>query len=191
MPLMIAKVSGSSSADRVSLDGRPQPRRGLFVRAALTVGLSGLVLLAACQSFLNYLSLEAAFKPPPANKVALQGTLRLWADTRGLWYALTPDDSQANNLIGMYWLYQNNASKAREQFEYSIKRDASNPAAWYYLAVIARSQGDNQTALNNLMSAIRIAPTFRQAYELSAQIYESVGEPERAQQFRAALARIK
>lgn len=104
---------------------------------------------------------------------------------------ITPDDSQANNLIGMYWLYQNNASKAREQFEYSIKRDASNPAAWYYLAVIARSQGDNQTALNNLMSAIRIAPTFRQAYELSAQIYESVGEPERAQQFRAALTRIK
>ncbi len=104
---------------------------------------------------------------------------------------ITPDDSQANNLIGMYWLYQNNASKAREQFEYSIRRDASNPAAWYYLAVIARSQGDNQTALNNLMSAIRIAPTFRQAYELSAQIYESVGEPERAQQFRAALTRIK
>ncbi len=104
---------------------------------------------------------------------------------------ITPDDSQANNLIGMYWLYKNDAAKAKAQFEYSIRRDASNPAAWYYLAVIARSQGDNQTALNNLMSAIKIAPTFRQAYELSAQIYESVGEPERAQQFRAALGRIK
>ena len=104
---------------------------------------------------------------------------------------ITPDDSQANNLIGMYWLYKDDAAKAKAQFEYSIRRDASNPAAWYYLAIIARSQGDNQTALNNLMSAIRIAPSFRQAYELSAQIYESVGEPERAQQFRAAMGRIK
>ncbi len=87
---MIAKVSGSSSADRVSLASRLQPRRRFFVRAALTVGLSGLVLLAACQSFLNYLSLEAAFKPPPANKVALQGTLRLWAGDMG--FRISPPD---------------------------------------------------------------------------------------------------
>ncbi|MBK7936569.1 MAG: tetratricopeptide repeat protein [Lewinellaceae bacterium] len=100
---------------------------------------------------------------------------------------ITPDDSQANNIIGMYWLYKDNAAKAKEQFEYSIRKDSNNPAAWYYLAIIARSQGDNQTALNNLMSAIRTAPTFRQAYELSAQIYESVGDPERARQFRAAM----
>ncbi|MBK8195339.1 MAG: tetratricopeptide repeat protein [Lewinellaceae bacterium] len=105
--------------------------------------------------------------------------------------AISPDDSQANNLIGMYWLYKDETAKAKEQFEYSIRRDASNPAAWYYLALIARSQGDNQTALNNLMSAIKAAPNFRQAYELSAQIYESVGDPQRAQQFRAALGQIK
>lgn len=104
---------------------------------------------------------------------------------------IVPDDSQANNLVGMYWLYKNDAAKAKEQFEYSIRRDASNPAAWYYLAVIARSQGDNQTALNDLMSAIKAAPSFKQAYELSAQIYESVGEPARAQQFRAAMRQIK
>jgi Tfp pilus assembly protein PilF len=104
---------------------------------------------------------------------------------------ISPDDVQANNLIGMYWLYKNDGAKAKSQFELALKKEPSNPAAWYYLAMIARSQGDNQTALNNLMSAIKIAPNFKPAYELSAQIYEAQGNPQAAQQFRAALGQIK
>ncbi len=104
---------------------------------------------------------------------------------------ISPDDVQANNLIGMYWMYKNDGAKAKAQFEAALKKEPSNPAAWYYLATIARSQGDNQTALNNLMSAIKIAPNFRPAYELSAQIYESTGNAQAAQQFRAALGQMK
>ena len=51
---------------------------------------------------------------------------------------------------------------------------------------IARRSGDPQTGLNNLMKAIQIAPNFKPAYELSAQIYESMGDNARAAQFRAA-----
>ena len=105
--------------------------------------------------------------------------------------AISPDDVQANNLVGMYWLYKNDAGKAKTQFEAALKKEPGNPAAWYYLATIARSQGDNQTALANLMSAIKIAPNFRPAYELSAQIYEAQGNPQAAQQFRAALGQMK
>lgn len=104
---------------------------------------------------------------------------------------ISPDDVQANNLIGMYWLQKNDVAKAKSQFEAALKKEPSNPAAWYYLALIARSEGDNQTALNNLMSAIKIAPNFRPAYELSAQIYEAEGNPQAAQQFRAALGQMK
>ncbi len=104
---------------------------------------------------------------------------------------ISPDDVQANNLIGMYWLYKNDGAKAKSQFEAALKKEPSNPAAWYYLAMIARSQGDNQTALNNLMSAIKIAPNFKPAYELSAQIYEAQGNTQAAQQFRAALGQMK
>ena len=104
---------------------------------------------------------------------------------------ISPNDAQANNLIGMYWLYKNDGAKAKTQFESALKKEANNPAAWYYLAMIARNQGDNQTALNNLMSAIKIAPNFKPAYELSAQIYEAQGNPQAAQQFRAALGQIK
>jgi Tfp pilus assembly protein PilF len=59
------------------------------------------------------------------------------------------------------------------------------------LGLIARTQGDEQTALSNLMKAIQIAPNFKPAYELSAQIYESMGQTSQAQQFRAAMAQMK
>ncbi|MBU6341508.1 MAG: tetratricopeptide repeat protein [Bacteroidetes bacterium] len=104
---------------------------------------------------------------------------------------ISPDDAQANNLIGMYWMYKEDAAKAKAQFELSIKREASNPSAWYYLAIIAKQQNDTQTALNDLMKAIQIAPNFRPAYEMSAQIYEATGNPSAAQQFRAALGQMK
>ena len=38
-----------------------------------------------------------------------------------------------------------------------------------------------------MMKAIQIAPNFKPAYELSAQIYDSMGDKARAQQFREAI----
>ncbi len=104
---------------------------------------------------------------------------------------ICPDDAQANNLIGLYWLNKNDAAKAKAQFELSLKKESSNPGAWYYLGLIARSKGDQQTALSNLMKAIQIAPNFKPAYELSAQIYESMGDGANAERFRAALGQMK
>lgn len=104
---------------------------------------------------------------------------------------IMPDDAQSNNLIGLYWLNKNDAGKAKAQFELSIKKEASNPGAWYYLALISRSQGDDQTALSNLMKCIQISPTFKPAYELSAQIYEAMGDGGNAQRFRAAMSQMK
>jgi len=104
---------------------------------------------------------------------------------------ITPDDTQANNLIGMYWLNKNDGAKAKAQFELALQKDSNNPMAWYYLALIARQQGDGRTALANLMKAIELAPNFKAAYEMSAQIYEAQGNPQAAQQFRAAMGQMK
>ena len=104
---------------------------------------------------------------------------------------ISPDDMQAGNLLGMYWLSKNDGTKAKAQFEANIKKEASNAGAWYYLGLIAQRQGDNQTALNNLMTAIKVAPNFKPAYELSAQIYEAQGDARAAQQFRAAAGQVK
>lgn len=104
---------------------------------------------------------------------------------------ISPDNMQANNLLGLYWLSKGDAGKAKAQFEAALKREPSNPAAYYYLASIAQTQGDNQTALTNLRKAIDIAPTFKPAYEFSARIYDAMGNTAAAQQFRAVMAQIK
>jgi len=104
---------------------------------------------------------------------------------------ISPNDVQANNLIGLYWLNKGDAEQAKAQFALALKREPSNPAACYYLATIAQRQGDSQGALNYLRNAIEIAPMFKPAYELSAQIYEATGNPAAAQQFRAAMQQIQ
>lgn len=104
---------------------------------------------------------------------------------------IAPDDTQGNNVIGLYWIKKDNINKANDQFSLAVKRDPSNAAAWYYLALIANDRGDPQTALNHLQKSIRAAPSFRQAYELAAQIYEENGNPSAAQQYRAALGKLK
>jgi Tfp pilus assembly protein PilF len=104
---------------------------------------------------------------------------------------ISPDDIKANNLLGMYYMQLGDGAQARSQFESALKRQPSNPGAWYYLAVISNSQNDAQTALTNLQKAIQLAPNFKPAYELSAKIYEANGQPDLAQRYRAAMSQIK
>ncbi|HNG89081.1 MAG TPA: tetratricopeptide repeat protein, partial [Saprospiraceae bacterium] len=100
---------------------------------------------------------------------------------------IAPDDMQANNLIGIYWLNMNDGTKAKAAFETAIKKEPSNPGAWYYLAIIAQVGGDNQTALRNLDKAIQLSPNFKPAYDMAARIYESMGDSQQAQRIRAAM----
>lgn len=97
---------------------------------------------------------------------------------------ISPDDSQANNLVGLYWMNKNDAGKAKAQFELAIKKEPSNAAAWYYLAIIAQSQNNTDAALANLQKALDVAPNFMPAYQLAAQIYEGMGDMSRANQIR-------
>ncbi|MEQ1746729.1 MAG: tetratricopeptide repeat protein [Saprospiraceae bacterium] len=104
---------------------------------------------------------------------------------------ISPADEQANNVIGLYWLTKGDAAQAKSQFLTAVRLEPSNPTAYYYLALIAQREGDNITAINHLREAIKAAPTFKPAYELSAQLYDAIGNPEAAQQFRAAIQKIK
>jgi tetratricopeptide (TPR) repeat protein len=104
---------------------------------------------------------------------------------------ISPDDVQSNNLLGMYWLRKNDVAKAKAQFQDAIRREPSNPAAYYYLALIAQNGGDMQTALTELSKAIQISPTFKPAYELAIRIYEAQGNAAAAQQYRSVLSQLK
>ncbi len=124
----------------------------------------------------SYLSLDSLEKAKNAAEKALE---------------IAPDDTQGNNVLGLYWIKKDNIAKANDQFNLAVRRDPSNAAAWYYLALIANDRGDPQTALNHLQKSIRAAPAFRQAYELAARIYEENGNAAAAQQYRAALGKLK
>lgn len=100
---------------------------------------------------------------------------------------IAPNDMQANNLIGVYWLNKNDGAKAKAAFETAIKKEPSNPGAWYYLAIIAQVAGDNQLAIKNLDKAIQASPNFKPAYELAARIYEGMGDAAQAQRIRAGM----
>ena len=100
---------------------------------------------------------------------------------------IAPNDMQASNLIGLYWLNKNEGEKAKAAFEAAIKKEPSNPGAWYYLAIIAQVSGDNPTAIKHLDKAIQAAPNFRPAYELAARIYEGMGDAAQAKRIRAAM----
>ncbi len=104
---------------------------------------------------------------------------------------ISPDDTQALNMLGLYWINKNDIAKAKAQFESNVKREPSNATSWYYLGLLTQAGGDNTTALNYLMRAIQAAPNFKPAYETSAQIYEQMGDMARAQQFRQAIGQIK
>ncbi|MFN4081891.1 MAG: tetratricopeptide repeat protein, partial [Saprospiraceae bacterium] len=105
--------------------------------------------------------------------------------------SITPDETQASNLIGMYYMYQNRNAEAKAHFEKSLRQEPANAGAWYYLAVIASNQRDFSGALNCLNKATEVNPNFRMAYELAANIYEQQGNPQRAAQIRAAVQNMR
>jgi tetratricopeptide (TPR) repeat protein len=100
---------------------------------------------------------------------------------------INPDDSQANNIIGLIMMQKSDIAGAKRQFETAIKLEPSNAGAWYHLARIAQAAGDNNAAMSNIMKCINIAPNFTSAYELGAMISDAQGNTAQANQFRAAL----
>ncbi len=125
------------------------------------------------------------------NPVAADSMLQLskQASEKGL--DISPDDSQCNNLIGMYWVEKNDLAKAKAQFEYSAKMEPSNPTAFYYLALIAVEQNNVNLALEYLQKSIEANPSFRPAYELAIRINEQSGNKAQADRLRAFLQQLK
>lgn len=125
------------------------------------------------QAYLNTNQLEEA-------RAAVEKTLEI-----------NPDDTQGNNLLGLYWIQKEDIGRAKSQFQDAVKKEPSNAIAWYYLGLIAYNQNEIQLALNNLMQAIKASPNLKQAYQLSAKIYEEQGDLDAASRFKAALSQMK
>lgn len=105
--------------------------------------------------------------------------------------SISPADEMANNLIGLYWLNRGNTEQAKNQFLSAIKLEPGAPMPYYYMAIIAQREGDTAEALKHLDKLLQLAPGFRPAYELGAQLYEALGNPQVAQQFRQAAQQLQ
>jgi tetratricopeptide (TPR) repeat protein len=105
--------------------------------------------------------------------------------------SISPADEMANNLLGLYWLNQGNTAQAKNQFSGVIRLEPGAPMPYYYLAVIAQREGNTAEALKYLDKLLQLAPGFRPAYELGAQLYEALGNPQAAQQFRQAAQQLQ
>jgi tetratricopeptide (TPR) repeat protein len=138
------------------------------------------------QAYLSYAQAAAQQVPAAADSLL---TLAKQSAEKGL--EVSPDDSQCNNLIGMYWIEKNDLAKAKSQFEYSAKMEPSNPGAYYYLALIATEQNNAGLALDYAQKAIEANPSFKPAYELAIRIYEQQGNSAQANRLRAFLKQMK
>ncbi len=104
---------------------------------------------------------------------------------------INPTDNAGNNYLAFYYLKKGDVPNAKAQFERAVKMDASNASAYYYLGSIAIEQQNDQAGINYLTKCIGIAPKFKPAYELLAQIYDNRGDSGKAQQIRGLMQQIK
>ncbi|MCS7037148.1 MAG: tetratricopeptide repeat protein [Saprospiraceae bacterium] len=105
--------------------------------------------------------------------------------------SISPADDVANNILGLYWLSLGNTGQAKNQFLGATKLEPGAPMPYYYLALIAQREGNTAEALKHLDKLLQLAPGFRPAYELGAQLYEAVGNAQAAQQFRQAAQQLQ
>ncbi|MEY3243188.1 MAG: hypothetical protein RIR11_4627 [Bacteroidota bacterium] len=138
------------------------------------------------QAYLNLGQNTAEQNPVTADSLI---ELSKAAAEKGL--AVSPDDSQCNNLLGMYWIEKNDLAKAKTQFEYSAKMETSNPGAFYYLAIIAVQQNEGNNALAYLEKAIQANPSFKPACELAIRICDQMGNSNQGQRWRNYLQQLK
>ncbi|MCB0518883.1 MAG: tetratricopeptide repeat protein [Lewinellaceae bacterium] len=103
---------------------------------------------------------------------------------------VTPDNTNGLFYRGLAYLNLGDAVNAEKDLRRTIEVEDDFGTAYYYLALIENQRNDISSALEHLQKAIQAAPNFKQAYELGAQIYEKQGDAQRAQQYRAAAAKL-
>lgn len=104
---------------------------------------------------------------------------------------LQPDNLQAINLKGLYYLRTGQEAKAIETMEASLVIEPKNSVAFYYIALIQQNKKNLPEALKNARKSIEVNPKFKEGYALVAQIFEAMGDTKNAERFRGAIKRIK
>jgi Dolichyl-phosphate-mannose-protein mannosyltransferase/Tetratricopeptide repeat len=92
-----------------------------------------------------------------------------------------PENSVAQNLLGLYYIKVHQPAKAMEQFELVRYLTPESPVPYYYIGVMLAEKKEYNEALRNLERALQINPKFREALMVAAQIYNETGNKAQAE----------
>jgi tetratricopeptide (TPR) repeat protein len=92
-----------------------------------------------------------------------------------------PENSVAQNLLGLYYIKTKQPAKAMQQFEIVRYLTPESPVPYYYIGVMLAEKKEFNEALRNLDRAVQINPKFREAILVAAQIYNETGNKAQAE----------
>lgn len=126
-----------------------------------------------------------------ANNYMAMDSLSLMLPPLNKSIAKNPENSVAQNLLGLYYIKTNRPDKAMEQFELVRYLTPESPVPYYYVGLLLADKKEYKEALRNLERAVQINPKFKEAYQVAAQIYNETGNKEQAQKFIQKAESIK
>lgn len=104
---------------------------------------------------------------------------------------IVPNNYITKNLWGSYYLQLNDQDKAVAAFKDAVNLQDDNATGLYYIALIYMNQNKLNDAADYAKKAVEASPSFKAAYELTAQIYEKLGDTRMANAYREAMQKIQ
>ena len=99
--------------------------------------------------------------------------------------------SRAVHALGKAYASIGDFTRARRAFRHMAKLEQNDPEAHVLYAAAAVKCDRLDEAKAALRAAIKIDPEYMQAYRYAAQLYDRLGEPEKARKFRARYQSLK
>lgn len=103
---------------------------------------------------------------------------------------IAPQSENGLYFAALAHLQLGNIEQARQLFIETIIVNDDYHLAYYYLAVIEMQYQNLEDALQFSIRALRINPKFKAAYELTAALYEKMGQPEKAARYLEAIKKF-
>jgi len=104
--------------------------------------------------------------------------------------AINPEDGLALNFVGLDQLQRNDINGALETFRRNVELNDDNYMSYYWSAMAYRQQNNLSQAAESAVKALEIAPQFRGGYQLLAEIYQQMGDNNRAAQVMQYLQQL-
>lgn len=149
-------------------------------------------------SAISYLQQEIAVCPD--NEIALHSMANAYMNMGDLpnaikyveeTYKLDPENIQAMNIHGLYLMNTGKKSEAYAKFKRLTEIQEKFPLGFYYMGVIDMDANRLDKAFEMAKQAVTVNNKFKPAYELAAKILDKKGQPQNAQKYREAMAKIK